>query len=232
MVIPRTFIETAIPHTRKGWRVAVHVRPRTSIFTRVRYHHFPTHAEADQWARKLWLEGNQNRRRTNRGFVQRLTTRTVMWVRDDLIPTGPYEGLPEFRAVRHTTGLTLWIEGVLVAEGLTSGRAIKRAILRHPEGSALCARVCACGRLPKIDLAAGTLTHDTSDCPVRIHMPADPLTPPPLQIAVWNRYFSRRRRVTKLLPMTRPHFMILGALREPSERDMMRKIRAVEVIPL
>ena len=60
----------------------------------------------------------------------------------------------------------------------------------------------------------------------------DPLTPSPMQIAVWNRKLSQRIRPTKLIPMSRPHFMILGALREPTEFDMVKRIRKFETYTL
>lgn len=231
MVIPRTYIETEIPHTRKGWRVTVHSRPRKSLFPRPKARYFPTYEEARAWAGELWLAGNADRRRTRLGFASRLSTRTVLWVRPDLIPTGPYADLPEVRAVRHATGLTVWLAGTLLVADCGSRKTLKRAILDHPLGEHLCVKPCSrCGRMPRIDLAAGTLTHRREDCDMRIHMPYDLLTPTPLQIALWNRFFSRRRKATKLDPVTRPIYMMLGALREPSERDMMRRIRAIEVI--
>ena len=216
MVIPRTFIERTVIPTRRGWRVTIHSRPRKSIFTKQpRAKLFDTEADALEWMRGEWLAS------------PRRTTRSVMWVTDGLVPTQPYSGLPELR----TRGTTIYLDGQTVATGYQTGRELKRQILNHPRGNCLSAVPCAkCGRLPRINLINGTLVHTHEDCPTWVRMDPHALTPPPLQIAVWNRRLWRRLQNTHLEPMTIPHFMILGALREPTEHELVGRIRNIEIL--
>jgi hypothetical protein len=225
MVIPRLFLERTVIHTPKGYRVAAHTRPRLSIFTRVRYHYFPTLSEAEEWMRQRWIEG--------RGTRSTLTTQSVLWVTDGLMPVLQYK-LPTMTTERTDDGkLTVWLNGFKVATDAHTGRDLKRQLLNHTIADCLSVNPCPrCGRMPKVNLHLGTLEHRHDDCILQIKMVRDTLTPPPMQIAVWNNKISRRIRPTRLIPMTRPHFMILGALREPTEHDFAKRIRKFETYTL
>lgn len=224
MVIPRLFLERTVIHTPKGYRVTAHTRPRLSIFTRIRYHYFPTLPEAEEWMRQRWIEG--------RGTRSTLTTQSVLWVSDALMPVLQYN-LPALTTERTTegdnVGLSVWLNGFKVATDARTGRDLKRQLLNHRIADCLSVEPCRrCGRMPRVNLHNGTLEHRHDDCIIQVKMVSDILTPPPMQIAVWNNRLCRRIRPAKLLPMTRPHFMILGALREPTEHDFARKMRKIE----
>jgi hypothetical protein len=221
MVIPRLFLERTVIHTSKGYRVAAHTRPRLSIFTRIRYHYFPTLPEAEEWMRQRWIEG--------RGTRSTLTTQSVLWVTDKLVATVPYT-LPTMTTERTADGqLSVWLNGFKVATDARTGRDLKQQLLNHRIADCLSVEPCRrCGRMPRVNLHLGTLEHRHDDCNIHVKMVQDTLTPSPMQIAVWNNRLCRRIRPAKLLPMTRPHFMILGALREPTEHDFAKRIRKFE----
>ena len=197
--------------------MTLHVRPRKSIFAKPRVRVFPTREEAEQWMRETYLAG----------LSPRKTTRTVLWITDNLVPTMPYAGLPEFRY--HES--TIYLDGQTVATNFQTGKELKRQLLNHPKGKFLSALPCLkCGRLPRINLKDGTLSHTHEDCPTHVVMTTHALTPPPLQIAVWNRFLRRRKRLTKLEPVGLANFMILGALREPTDYELTGRIRNIEIL--
>lgn len=216
MVIPRTFIETAVTPTKRGWQAIVHTRPSSSIFTKARKHYFPTEEEAREFLKRIWQEQPHGR----------YSTQTVLRVADNLVLTAPYESIPKM--LWHDGTLTL--NGMTVAQNADSSASLKRAVSEHPLGDCLLALPCShCGRLPSVRITEGTIQHKHADCKLAYRTSPDELLPLPVQVAVWNKYLRRRPRETKLLPLTRPHFMILGVLREPTEHDAIRKIRRYEV---
>ena len=239
MVIPRLFIERPPRLTKRGWEVTTHVRPRSSIFTRVRKQVFPTEQEALQWSRDQWMAGNPSMLAPGK-VGRRRSTQDVLWIYDQMVLTGPYAGLPDFRVI----GTGIWIAGQQVATTTTDGRplnestrksgtSLKRTIMQHPLGACLATKLCIrCGRQPRLNLTAGTLSHQHPDCDRVILMPPDPVVGIVAKVALWNRFFAGRKRPTKLVPVSRAHYMILGVLREPSERDIFQKIRGVEVFSI
>jgi hypothetical protein len=214
MIIPRTFIENTVTLTPQGWRAIVHTRKRESIFADAKEHFFDTEAEAREFLAGIF-----------QAQPDRFCTATVLRVGDNLVITAPYAKLPKL----------LIADGILTLNGMTVGstedtRKLKRAVAEHPLGACLLAEPCLnCGRLPKLNLTRRTLTHRHSDCKLRYTTMPDELIPLPVQVAVWNRYLSKRRKPTKLEPMTRPHFMVLGTLREPTENDAAKKFKRYEV---
>ena len=169
-----------------------------------------------------------------------MTTQSVLWVVPDLVITLPYK-LPSMTTTRENgslsggsgSGLSVWLNGIKVATDARTGRDLKRQLLLSPLADCLHAVPCnRCGRLPHVNLHAGTLEHRHKDCGTQIKMVRDSLTPSPVQIALWNRKLYRRPGTTTLLPLSRPHFMILGVLREPTEFDRVKRIRRIEAYSL
>lgn len=219
MVIPRLFIEHQIILTKKGYRVMAHERPRRSIFTIAKPYHFDTLEEANAWIARVSARHNADRK----------TTESVLWVSDSLVPTLPYSTLPRL----DSDGKNLWLNGTLIVSNARSGREAWDQMKDFPLAAFLKALPCRnCGRIPTIRLHAGTLEHNVKGCRTAVSTIADPLTPLPMQISVWNRKLYRRNLPATLLPMTRPHFMVLGALREPTENDFFKKIRKIETMEL
>jgi hypothetical protein len=219
MIIPRLFLDRNVALTPKGYRAIAHERPRRSIFTVEKHRFFPTEEEAWQWLRDRKAESSV-----------KFSTQSVLWVSDDLVPTIPYT-LPRLTTERTHDGiLTVHLDGMRIAIAKT-GRELKRQIADYPPAQCLYTVPCKhCGRLPIVNLHAGTLSHKHRDCKITVVMPHDPRTPPPMQIAVWNRKLANRPREAKLTPMTMPHFMVLGALREPTDNDFMKRLRRIEAI--
>jgi len=219
MVIPRLFIEHQIPLTKRGYQVIVHERPRRSIFTVTKSRYFGTLAAANAWIARVSVKHNPDRK----------TTESVLWVSDSLVPTLPYSTLPRL----DSDGKNLWLNGTLIVSNARSGRDAWDQMKDFPAAACLKALPCnCCGKIPTIRLHTGTLEHRVKGCRTVINTIADPLTPLPMQIAVWNRKLYKRNLPATLLPMTRPHFMVLGALREPTENDFFKKIRKIETMEL
>jgi hypothetical protein len=51
-----------------------------------------------------------------------------------------------------------------------------------------------------------------------------------LKLAAWNTYFCERLRALTLLPVTLPHLEELGLLKAPTEKEMIERIRRIELL--
>ena len=229
MVIPRTFIAKDVIPTPEGWQVTVWRRPRETIFSKPHYHYFPTEEEAREYLRSVWREGNL----TEEGRKAKFTTKAVWWVSDDLVLTRPYTGLPSVTSTVQDGLLKVWVDGVQIAEAKatksTPVQGLKAQIASHPLGECLLARVCyRCRRLPRINPIEGTLTHLHKDCLNKFKLIADPLTPPTVQIAVWNKELADRFMPATAKPVLRPDFMVLGVMKYPSDLERIKKISKIE----
>lgn len=227
MVIPRTFVDKAVIPTPKGWRVTVWRRPRDTIFSKAHYHYFPSEDDARNYQRTLWREGNL----TETGKKAKYTTKSVLWVSDDLTLTKAYANLPSVTSIVQDEQLKVWVDGVQIAEIVAKNplTGLKAQIAAHPLGECLLAKVCyLCRRLPQINLIAGTLTHNHSDCVSRFRIDPDPLTPTAVQVAIWNNKIADRFIAAEAIPLLRPDLMVLDVIDYPSETERVKKLSKIE----
>lgn len=228
MVIPRTFISKHVIPTPKGWQVTVWLRPRESIFSKPHYRFFPTEEEARDYLRDTWKQGNLQAD----GSKAKYTTKSVVWISDDMIPTRAFSGLPTVTTAVEDGRVKVWVDGLQIAEANTTRpfvRGLKQQIASHPLGECLIAMPCGiCRRLPRINLLEGTFTHNHSNCFNKFQSMPDPLIPLPLQIAAWNKIISLRPKSGRALPLHRPDYWVLGVLRHPNLDDHHKKICKIE----
>jgi len=190
-----------------SWAVITHERDSPRKLTTIIRTVFPTESAARDHMRELISVG-------------------ARWVRPDMKPTRDY---PDIRAWKTTEGLHLTIDGVTVVAGVTDPRTLKRAILGHPRGSALTPAFCPrCELKPVVNLLENTLRHDSA-CPIKIVI-ADQRIPIVLKVAAWNHFMGMRHNEISIDPMTLPHLEQLGLLREPTQGEMIARIRRIETL--
>ena len=208
--IIKTYVEPAIIQMGYSFIVETHVKQRGRFFHVKKQTKFPTQAEAQTYQKSEILAG-------------------ARWIRTDMIPTQEFKDLPEVKAWKSPSGkLNVSIDGRTIASNITDRSVLTAAIRAHPKGKFLSACPCRrCGTLPRVNLSANTLRHE---CDAHSIFIDNPLIPIALKIATWNIHLSKKRSKLKLQPVTIPHLISLGMIREPSNRDMMRRIRKIETL--
>jgi hypothetical protein len=204
------YVDPAVTEKPNGFAVTVYDREGRNFYHKRQTHVFPTLETAKQFQTDTILAGGR-------------------WTRTDMVPTQDFTDLPDIRAWKDPNGaLTVTVDGRTVIARTTDPQALKAAIRAHPKASALSSEPCRrCGGNPRINLSQNTLKHECEFHKIEI---VDPLIPVTIKIAAWNLHFSKRRSKLRLGEVYMAHFVALGFMREPSDRDMLRRIRKVEVI--
>jgi hypothetical protein len=146
-----------------------------------------------------------------------------------MVPTQDFTDLPDIRAWKDPEGaLTVTVDGRTVIARTTDPRALRDALKAHPRADQMTSEPCRrCSGVPRINLAQNILKHKCEFHDIEM---ADPMIPLAIKIAAWNLHFSKRRSKLTIGEVTMPHMIALGFMREPSDRDMMRRIRKVETL--
>jgi hypothetical protein len=194
--------------------VTLHARYSGSRFMKTETREFPDYHTANQWCREQILMGAQ-------------------WMRLDSTPTTP---MPDLKAWKTGEQLTVAVDGHVIAE-TDSPRVVREALSRHPELlSVPCAR---CGGLPRVDLCGNVLSHmregkrgkryPAEGCDKLIYL-EEPRVPMAQKIHAWNTCLGPRVRKLRMDPVTIPHLLEMGILREPTMKEVEARIRRVEVL--
>lgn len=208
--IIKTYVEPAILQMGYSFIVETHVKKQGRFFHVKKQTKFPTQADAQTYQKSEILAG-------------------ARWIRTDMVPTQEFKNLPEVKAWKSASGgLNVSIDGRTIASNIADRFALKGAIQSHPKAKHLTTLPCRrCATLPRVNLTTNTLHHE---CDAHSIFMDDPLIPITLKIATWNTHFANRRSKLKLQPVTTPHLISLGMVREPSNRDMVRRIRKIEIL--
>ena len=208
-----TYVEPATPRNV----VTTYVSDEGVYFHELRKKRFMTPENAQKYQLKLIREGGR-------------------WLRTDVVPTRPFKGVPDIRAWRNADKtVSVFVDGRTLVAHAASGREITRAVRAHPRFEEISCRPCRiCYQKPRVDMVRETIVHKCKLKGMKIRhghdlKMIDPIISIGLKIAMWNLHLSKRCKPLNM-EVGIPHFMAKGIMRDPSQRDMLRRVRKIELL--